>query len=172
MGGRLDDNGHKRGWWQSRREGMAVITASWLFYTAPMGCLEYYVGGLNNEEIVKSRVVAGGFQIIASPLVEKARRYIGDNIEVHEGSSRLKKAVANAGGVLMMQPFVYNGVLFTSDALSNMTIGEYSSSLLGGLGIALATAPLYCSFSDWWRKKLFKLPSVFRKKPNIEEIRR
>ncbi len=101
----------------SAKAYLVDTSARILFYVPPIALYEKYVAGLDNEQVLKSRVSAVAINLIFGRLHGKVREYIGHVTHTDENSSKAKKLMA--------------------DTLSGFIIGGTSYAAV--LGIAGAT---------------------------------
>lgn len=144
---------------------VVTTTGSWAFYTPLLAPLEHYVAGMNEQEVILSRLMAGGAHMFIAYPIQKLRSFFASRLGAYTDSSFWKKQLVNGLALLSIHPIVYTAILTTSGA----SLDEIQRAVPQGLGVALATMPFYNRFSDWWRHRMLKIPPTFGDRRQTDE---
>lgn len=129
-----------------------------LYYVPIIGCWEKFVAGFDNLELLKSRAMAVGVNLIAGRLQGKIRELVGLLTHTNENSSDKRKRGADIFSGLITGATTYAGVLYFAD----VSIKEALEAIPFAVGFTTLTGRSYGKFNDKYRKK-FGLTPVFDK---------
>ena len=128
---------------------MTDTSAALMFYNPLLAANEYFIGGLEPEEVLSTRIGMSITGLFASRLYGKFREYWAKRCKTDADSSRLRKFVTDVSGNLIFYTPIYSTIMWTSGASPE----EIALALPAGLTTGTIMARPYGWFLDKWRKK-------------------
>ncbi len=148
---------------------LADTTSVLLFGNVVYGANEFFIGGLEPDELLKTRLGMSAFNLIFSRPYGKVREYWAKLLKADADSSRLKKFITDTSSNIVFYSPIYASMMWMADASPN----EIITTTLSGIAISSVAARPMGWFMDKTRK-LFKvkptLESYVEKKDNYEKI--
>lgn len=131
-------------------------SAAWAFYTSLYGGIEY-LSGMENEEILKARLMSLGVHAIIGRPVGKLRNKLADKWKITKESPWYAQTAVNVCSVLPIQSVLYTGMLVAAGASSE----EIAVALPAGLGLGALLAEPFGRWMDiyrnfWGKRKAIK----------------
>src|SRR3989344_7404091 len=136
---------------------MASTTAGWVAYTPIMAPIEYFHAGMDWDEVGVARLCAGFGHLIGLPPYQKVREYLGRIFDIGE-NNKWKQRIVNAVSFVPTQPPTYTLMLYMAGA----SLDEMKYAIPAGLGVVIATSPLFTPFMEFWRKKVWKIKPTYK----------
>ena len=91
-------------------------TAAWMFYTPIMASIEKFIAGMDNKEVLKSRLFAAAYHAIFMRPYGKFREWYAKKWKADPDSSRFKKFLVDTSAMILVQTPSYSAILLLSGA--------------------------------------------------------
>ena len=128
---------------------MTDTSAALIFYNPIFAANEYFVGGLESEEVLSTRIGMSIAGLFISRPYGKFREYWAKRCKTNPDSSRLRKFVTDVSGNLLFTTPIYSTIMWASGASPE----EMTLALPAGLTAATIVGRPYGWFLDKWRKR-------------------
>ncbi len=147
LGSRLNDNNLV----EQAKEYLVDTSSRIFFYVPAIGVWEKFVVDMENEEVLKSRVMAIAINSIG---VGKAhtlcRKGLAKLTKTNEDSSKRRKQIVDFTSGLIVGLTSYSAVLYLAD----VSFEEGLNAVPFALAFTSLTGNFYGRFNDWYRKLL------------------
>ncbi len=142
-----------------KREAKGYLTdtsAALIFYNPPFAASEYFVGGLEPEEILSTRIGMSIAALFISRPYGRFREYWTKRCKTNPDSSRLRKFVTDVSGNLIFYTPIYSTIMWAN----GVSPEEIALALPAGITTATIMGRPYGWFLDKWRKKFGVKPTL------------
>ena len=119
-----------------------------LFYVPVIGVWEKYVAGMENEEVLKSRLSAVALNFVIGRVHGKIREFFSYITKTDENSSKLRKVVVDTAAGFIVGVSSYAAVLYASGA----SLDEALVAIPFAVGLTTVTGRPFGKFLDVYRK--------------------
>lgn len=126
-----------------------------LFQNPVFGTNEYFIAGLELDEIISTRIGMSTISLLSSRPYGKFREYWAKICKTSPGDSNLRKYLTDVSANIVFYVPIYGGILYTSDVSSD----EVGIALSTATALAVVIGRPYGWFLDKWRK-IFKVKPV------------
>jgi len=137
-------------------------SASLLYANTVFGAGEYFIGGMEPEEIMKTRLGMSLLGLVVYRPFGKFRDAWVKLLRTNQGSSKLRKFATDVSANIVFFAPIYTGVAYLAGASPD----EIGASLSSGILTVTITGRPYGWFLDRWRKMFGVRPAL----DFIEEI--
>ncbi len=144
----MPESPYKKRFFDEVKNYVVDTTAGISFYTPIMAVSEYFIGGMDSYEVLKSRLFAGACYCVIMRPLGKFRRWYANLWNADPESSQLKKFLVDASATVITQIPLYSTILYSSGA----SLDEITKALPAGIAIGAATGRPFCYFWDKYRK--------------------
>lgn len=130
-----------------------------LFYVPPLALYEKYVAGLDDEQVLTSRVSAVALNLVFGRLHGKVREYVSLVTHTNEESSKSKKFMADT-----LSGFIIGGTSYVAVlGIAGPTLEQALIAMPFAVGLTTFTGRPFGKFLDWYRNK-WGITPVYEKK--------
>lgn len=149
--GSIEISEEKVGRYQAAKDAVSNylvdFSAGTMFYTPLMASGEYFIAGMEPEEVLKSRIAAMGIHAICFRPIGKLRNAAANYFNLDENSTSYKKWASDVGSTLAIQLPTYSLALMTSGA----SLKEGLVALGVGATVTAVSGRAFGKWMDTWR---------------------